>query len=120
MIYGKFLPDPRLLIRAPVIANSFYRTTQQRFFTRRRLLFADRLLVNKRIAVHVGTRETLRRCVAANVTVDTGRVYVIGSGDVFFYAVVAVWQTKKPFGTRYPQITQMQQPKLSPKQSIQY
>ncbi len=82
-----------LLLITAVVSDSFHRTAEQCFFTRGFLFFILRLLVNKRIAVCVRTHEVFGGGIAADVAVDASGVYVVSSGDVFFYLVVTVGQT---------------------------
>jgi len=73
-----------------IVTNRFDRTTSQRFFTRRFFFLSRRLTKDKRVTVGIRAHEVLRRCVATDVTIYTGGVYVIGSGHILFYAVVAI------------------------------
>jgi hypothetical protein len=93
-----------------IISDRFHRTTQHGFVTQRLLFFRLRLLEYKRVVVLVGAHEIRRRCIAADITVDTGRVDVICPGNIFLYAIVSIrqWRNLLSINT-YPQITQISQ-----------
>jgi len=66
-----------------VISDRLDRAGHQGFFAKSHFFRCLRLFLYVRIAVLVATREIRRRCVAANVTVDTLVVNVVLSADVF-------------------------------------
>ena len=113
MVNGKFLPLSTSILkrersRPAIIPDRFHRTTQHRLFTQRLLLFCIWLLEHERIVVLVGAHEILRRGIAANIAVDTGRVYIVLAGNIFFYAIVFIGQLRNPLSINsYPQITQI-------------
>jgi len=75
-----------------IIPDCLYGTTRERFFAGRFFLIRLRLLVDKRITVHVRSFEVFRCRISAHITVDTGRVDVVSSGNILFYAVVSIRQ----------------------------
>lgn len=86
--YG--LKKERFVLLLAIISDCLNWTASHSFFTQRFLLFCLRLLEDKRVVVFVGTHEILRRRVAADITIDTRRVYVICAGNIFFYAIVSI------------------------------
>jgi len=75
-----------------VVADGFNGATEKRFFTVRALFVSQRLFVNKRVTVFIRPLEVFRRRIATNVAIDAGRVYVIGSRNILFHAIVTVGQ----------------------------
>lgn len=101
------LKNEKFVLLLAIISDCLNWTASHRFVTQRFLLFCLRLLEDKRVVVFVGTHEILRRRVAADITIDTRRVYVICAGNIFFYAIASIRQVQTP--KVYPQITQIAQ-----------
>ena len=78
----------------PVVPDRFNRTTTHRFLTQRAFFLSLWLLVNERVVLFVAPHEVVRSGVAANVAVDTGRVYVVSTADVFLHFVVSIGHFK--------------------------
>ena len=83
---------PVLLVLLGIVANGFDGATEKRFFTCRALFFRQRLFVHKRVTVLIRPFKVVRRRIATNIAIDAGRVYVIGSRDILFHAIVTVGQ----------------------------
>jgi hypothetical protein len=78
-----------------VVSDGFHRTAEKGFFTFRALFVSQGLLVDKRITVFVRAFKVLGGGIAANVAIDAGGVYVVGSGNILFHAVVTVGHNQK-------------------------
>jgi hypothetical protein len=87
---GYGLKKEKFVLLLTIISDRFHWTACHCFFAQSLFFFRLRLLEHKRVVVLVGANEIRRRRIATNIAVDTGRVYVIFAGNIFFYAIVSV------------------------------
>jgi hypothetical protein len=89
---GYGLKKEKFVLLLTIISDRFHWTACHCFFAQSLFFFRLRLLEHKRVVVLVGAHEIRRRRIATNIAVDTGRVYVIFAGNIFFYAIVSISQ----------------------------
>jgi hypothetical protein len=75
---------------SPIISYRFYRTAGQSFFASGELSFVFGLLTNIGISVLEGADEVVGRSVAADITIDAGRVDIKRAVNALFDFVVWV------------------------------